>query len=124
MEKYLFIGLGAVLGAFSRHWVGVFSAQRWGTDFAWGTLLINLAGSFILGLFLALHLDRGLFSPNLRYFLAVGFCASFTTYSTFSWETFRYIQDGNLSLAFGNIALTLFGCLAATWAGLLCARMF
>ncbi len=124
MEKVLFISLGAVLGALSRYGVGLWSAQKLGTDFAYGTLLINLFGSFVLGLFLALNLDRGFFTPNLRLFVAVGWCASFTTYSTFSWETFQYLQQGNLKLAFANTAFTLFGCLLATWAGVATAKLF
>ena len=122
MDKYFVIGAGAVLGAFSRYWLGLWSADKFGTHFVYGTLLINLIGSFVLGLFLAMHLDRGLFAPNWRYFVAVGWCASFTTYSTFSWDTFRYIQEGNLKLALANMAFTLLGCLLATWAGVMVAK--
>jgi len=122
MEKYFIIGIGAILGAFSRYWLGVWTADKWGTHFAYGTLLINLIGSFVLGLFLSMHLDRGLFTPNARFFVAVGWCASFTTYSTFSWETFSYIQQGNLKLAAANMGLTLIGCLVATWAGVILAK--
>jgi CrcB protein len=122
MEKYLWMAVGAVLGAFSRYWLGLFTADRMGTHFVFGTLLINLLGSFVLGLFLAVHLDRGLFSANMRYLVAVGWCASFTTYSTFSWDTFRYLQEGNLKLAAANVAFTLLGCLTATWAGVVVAK--
>ena len=123
MEKYLLMAAGAVLGAWSRYWMGLWAAEKWGTHFVSGTLLINLIGSFVLGLFLAMNLDRGLFSPNARYLVAVGWCASFTTYSTFSWDTFRYIQEGNLKLAALNITLTLAGCLLATWAGVTTAKL-
>jgi len=123
VEKYIAIGIGAVLGAYCRHGVGVFSVQRWGPAFPWGTLLANLAGSFVLGIFLSLHLDRGLFTPGVRYFVAVGFCASFTTYSTFSWETVRYLQEGNFWIAAANVAANLFGCLLAVWGGLLASRL-
>jgi CrcB protein len=117
MDKYLIMATGAILGAFCRYWFGLFAADKLGTHFVYGTLLINLIGSFVLGLFLTMNLDRGLFTPNARYFVAVGWCASFTTYSTFSWDTFRYLQEGNLKLAAVNVTLTLMGCLAATWAG-------
>jgi len=117
MDKYVIISVGAILGAFCRYWMGVWVAAKWGTQFAYGTLVINLIGSFVLGLFLTLNLDRGLFTPNARYLVAVGWCASFTTYSTFSWETFRYLQEGNFKLAGANVVFTLLGCLAATWAG-------
>ncbi|HJT23841.1 MAG TPA: fluoride efflux transporter CrcB [bacterium] len=117
MDKYIVISVGAILGAFCRYWMGLWVASKWGTEFAYGTLAINLIGSFVLGLFLTMNLDRGLFTPNARFLVATGWCASFTTYSTFSWETFKYLQEGNLKLAGANMALTLIGCLAATWAG-------
>ena len=117
MDKYLIMAMGAILGAFSRYWIGNFIGDKMWTHFAYGVLLINLIGSFVLGLFLTMNLDRGLFTPNARLFVAVGWCASFTTYSTFSWDTFRYIQEGNLKLAAANVSLTLLGCLGATWAG-------
>jgi CrcB protein len=123
MDKYIVIAVGAILGAFCRYWLGLWTADKLGTHFVYGTLFINLIGSFVLGFFLAMHLDRGFFTPNLRYLIAVGWCASFTTYSTFSWETFRYIQEGNMKLALANVGLTLFGCLAATWAGVILAKV-
>ena len=122
MEKYLNMAVGAILGAYCRYWLGAWAADRWGSDFSYGTLLINLIGSFVLGFFLTLHLDRQYFTPNTRFLVAVGWCASFTTYSTFSWDTFRYIQQGNLSLAFLNMGATLIGCLVATWAGVVVGR--
>lgn len=122
MEKYLLIAAGAVPGAFCRYWLTLWAAARWGTSFAFGVLIINLIGSFVLGLFLPL-LDKGLFPPDSRYLVAVGWCATFTTYSTFSWDTFRYIQEGNLKLAVANVGLTLFGCLLATWAGVTVAKI-
>jgi CrcB protein len=122
MEKYFILGLGAVAGAFCRYWLGLWAEDQLGTHFAYGVLFINLIGSFILGLFLAMHLDRGFFTPNARFFVAVGWCASFTTYSTFSWDTFRYIQEGNWKLAALNTSLTLVGCLIATWAGVMVAK--
>ena len=124
MERYLLIGLGAVLGALGRHGAGVLGVRLWGPGFPHGTLLVNVVGSFILGLFMALHLDRGLFSTHLRYFLAIGFCGSFTTFSTFGWETFRYLQEGNLRLAGLNALLNLAGCLVAVWGGIMSAKMF
>lgn len=121
MEKYFLIAAGAIPGAFCRYWLTLWAAGRWGTSFAFGVLIINLVGSFILGLFLPLA-DRGLLPPDSRFLVAVGWCATFTTYSTFSWDTFRYIQEGNLKLAAANVGLTLFGCLAATWAGVTAAK--
>jgi fluoride exporter len=122
MDKYVMITIGAILGAFCRYWLGLWVTGKLGTDFAYGTWFINLIGSFILGFFLTLHLDRGLFTPNARFLVAVGWCASFTTYSTFSWETFRYVEEGQFGLAGLNAGLTLVGCFFATWAGAVAAR--
>ena len=124
MDKYLYMAVGAILGAYCRYWMGAWANERWGTDFVYGTLLINLIGSFVLGFFLTLNLDRNFFTPNVRFMVAVGWCASFTTYSTFSWDTFRYIQQGNPTLAFLNMGATLIGCLLATWAGVVAGRLF
>jgi len=122
MDKYLMITLGAITGAFCRFWMGSLAKYLLGDQFVYGTLIINLIGSFVLGLFLTLNLDRGFFTPNARLLVAVGWCASFTTYSTFSWETFKYIQEGNLKLAAANVVFTLVGCLLATWGGVVVAK--
>lgn len=123
MNRWLFIVAGASLGALCRYGLGAWIAGKLGSNFAYSTWIINLVGSFILGAFLTLHLDRGLFHPDLRYLVAVGWCASFTTYSTFSWETFRFIEEGQFMLAGLNIALTLVGCLLATWLGIIVGRL-
>jgi CrcB protein len=123
LQNYLIIAAGAILGALSRYGLGEWAKAQFGDSFVIGTLLINLIGSFLLGLFLTLRLDRGFFTPAVHLFIAVGWCASFTTYSTFSWDTYRYIQEGNFRLAFFNIGLTLLGCLAATWAGAVAGRL-
>lgn len=122
MDKYLITAVGAILGAFCRYWMGLLVTNKLGSDFAYSTLIINFIGSFVLGAFLTMNLDRGLFTPNIRFFVAVGWCASFTTYSTFSWETFRYIQSGDFRSAFINVGITVIGCLLATWAGATVAR--
>jgi CrcB protein len=124
MIKYLWIWMGAALGASCRYWLANWTSEKWGTHFAYGTWIINLIGSFILGWFLFLNLERGVFQANTRYFLAIGWCASFTTFSTFSWETFRYFSEGNITFGFLNILANVLGCLLATWAGVVVARLF
>jgi CrcB protein len=121
--QVLYIITGASLGALCRYGLGLWVTAKLGSHFVYGTWFINLIGSFVLGFFLTLHLDKGLFHPNLRYFVAVGWCASFTTYSTFSWDTFRYVEEGNFGLAGLNVALTLVGCFLATWSGVVVARI-
>jgi CrcB protein len=123
LNQFVLIVTGASIGALCRYGLGVWVTAKLGSHFAYSTWIINLIGSFVLGAFLTLHLDRGLFHPNTRYFVAVGWCASFTTYSTFSWETFRFIEEGNFGLAGLNVALTLLGCFFATWMGVVVARL-
>jgi CrcB protein len=123
MDKFIWIALGGILGAWARYVMGLWSVGKWGTAFAIGTLLINLIGSFVMAWVLTMNIERGLFTPNLRLFLTVGFCASFTTFSTFSWDTFRYLSEGNYKYALLNIVLNVGGCLAGTWSGIVLARV-
>ncbi|MGH7739540.1 MAG: fluoride efflux transporter CrcB [bacterium] len=123
LEKYLWIAAGGILGAWSRYWLGLWAAEKWGTAFAVGTLLINFLGSLALAWVLTLNIEKGIFTANTRLFLAVGFCACFTTFSTFSWDTFRYISEGNLKFALLNVTLNVGGCLIGTWSGIVLARI-
>ncbi|HET9869349.1 MAG TPA: fluoride efflux transporter CrcB [bacterium] len=122
MEKLLWISLGGVLGAWSRYYVGLWAADKWGTAFATGTFLINFLGSAFMAWILTLSLEKGLFTPHLRLALTVGFCACFTTFSTFSWDTFRYLSEGNWKYALLNVGLNVGGCLIGTWSGVVLAR--
>ena len=97
MDKYIWIAFGSILGAWTRYWMGLWAVEKWGSDFALGTLIINISGSFIMAWVLTLSATRGVFTPNIRLFLTVGFCAAFTTFSTFSWDTFRYISEATLN---------------------------
>jgi CrcB protein len=123
MEQMIWIGGGAILGAWSRYYLGLWAVQKWGSDFAVGTLLINISGSFLMAWILYLNSTRGVFTPNVRLFLTVGFCATYTTFSTFSWDTFRYISEGNFKYAAANIILSVGCCLAGTWAGITLAKL-
>ncbi|HMQ50965.1 MAG TPA: fluoride efflux transporter CrcB [Anaerolineae bacterium] len=111
--NYLWIGLGGFLGANARYLLQQWAAARWGADFPYGTLIANVTGSFIIALFLTLATGRLPISPEMRLFVAVGFLGGFTTFSSFSLETFRLIQDGAWRLAglyfFGNTGLGLIG---------------
>jgi CrcB protein len=88
-----------------------------------GTLAVNVLGSFVIGLVMALSLERGLLDEELRILLATGFCGGFTTMSTFSYETLFLVRDGEWPLAVANVGLTLVACFAATWAGAVAARL-
>ena len=94
MEKILFISIGAVLGANARYWLGDWAAQKWGTAFPFGTLIINLTGSLLLGFFLTLGTERFLVDPRIRLLVAVGFLGAYTTFSTLSMESFTMLSHG------------------------------
>ena len=94
MEKFLLISAGAVLGANTRYWLGTWVSQKWGATFPFGTLLINITGSFLLGLFMTLATERFLIDPRWRFLVVVGFLGAYTTFSTFTYESFNLISKG------------------------------
>jgi CrcB protein len=98
-------------------------AQRWlGAAFPYGTLTVNLAGSFLLGCLMYVGLSTSM-SPSLRLALTTGAMGGFTTYSTFSYETLRLAQDGAWTLAALNIGVTIVACLVASFLGLMAGRL-
>ena len=92
----LYISLGAAIGANLRYFVGIWAAQQFGAVFPYGTLIINVTGSFVLGLFLTLLSDRFEVDPAWRLFIAVGLCGGYTTFSTFSVEIVSLMRQGML----------------------------
>lgn len=124
MNRYLLIALGAALGANARYLVNVWAANRFGADFPYGTLLVNISGSFILGLLLALASGRLSLSPDLRLLLAVGFLGSYTTFSSYAVESLNLWQDGGLLLGLWNILLNNGIGLAFALLGTFTARLF
>jgi len=118
----LLIGLGGFLGSAARYWLAGVAQRFGGIGFPLGTLAVNVLGSFVLGLVMALSLERGVGGGEVRIFLAVGLCGGFTTMSTFSYETLLLLRAGETTLACGNAALTMGACLAAVWLGDLVAR--
>ncbi len=103
MEKFLLISIGAALGANARFWLGDWAARRWGTGFPYGTFLINVSGSLVLGLFLALATERFLVDPRWRLLFAVGFLGAYTTFSTFSYESYTLFARGQWGLGALNV---------------------
>jgi CrcB protein len=117
------VGLGGILGANARYRVGLWAADRWGTSFPWGTLLINVSGSFVLGFFLTLVTERFTGRPMSRLFVATGFLGAYTTFSAFTYETARLIQHGELVRAVAYASASLIGGVAAVVAGIVAARV-
>jgi CrcB protein len=100
---YLLIGLGGFLGANARYLLGGWIAAHYGTSFPYGTLIVNVSGSFVIGFFLVLISERFIVHPNWRLFFAIGFLGGYTTFSTFSFESLALIQDGSWLLGLANM---------------------
>ncbi len=103
MEKILYISLGAVLGVNARYWLGGWISGRFGSDFPYGTLVINLTGSLLLGFFITLVTDRFLIDPRWRLLVAIGFLGAYTTFSTYTYESVDMIINGQIWLGLGNL---------------------
>ena len=114
---WVWVALGGAVGSVLRYGAGG-AVQRWnGSDWPLGTLAVNIAGSFIIGWLAQLILTRGIMPPQARLFVMVGILGGFTTFSTFSLETLRLIQQGGWAPAAANVALSVVGGLIAAWAG-------
>ena len=122
MRAYLWVSLGALLGANLRFFVSRLAAKLLSTDFPYGTLIINVTGSFILGVFLIWTTERVLADPKWRLLVAIGFCGSYTTFSSYAFETMAYFEQGHWSLFAANILTNNLLCLAAVLAGGMLAR--
>jgi CrcB protein len=123
---YLMVAVGGALGSIARFWCSGFVASRFGETFPWGTMLVNVLGSFIIGGFATLTGPDGRFfvPGEWRVLVMVGFCGGFTTFSSFSLQTLLLLQDEEWLLAAGNILLSVAICLAAVWAGHVAAASF
>jgi len=113
--SFLIVALGSALGGVLRYWLSNVVYNFLPATFPFGTMLVNFAGSFIIGATIFGLSDRGLISQDLRLFLTVGFCGGFTTFSTFSLETFNLLRNSEYTLAGLNIGMSLIICLAATF---------
>jgi fluoride exporter len=122
MSKLLLVCAGGAIGSGARYLVGGWAAAAWGPGFPWGTLAVNLVGSFLLAIVMYLGLEIGSIGPDLRLFLAVGVMGGFTTYSSFNHETLALAQRGQWGVAAAYVGATLLGAWAAGLAGLLLAR--
>ena len=114
--KYVAVGVGGFLGAIARYALGTYIGGRYGLRFPLGTFIINVSGSFLIGLILTL-LARTTASAYWRYLIPIGFIGAYTTFSTFEYETLRAIQEGQLMTGFLNVALSLVVGFVAVWVG-------
>lgn len=119
---YLWIALGAVAGASARYFLGGYVAKIIPSSFPYGTLLINVSGSFLLGFFLTWTSERVLVDPRWRLLVAIGFCGSFTTFSSYAFETFGLFEQGQWMLVGANIIASNLLCLIFVVGGAALAR--
>ncbi len=124
MLAYLWIAAGGALGSVARFWFSGVVARHFGETFPWGTLLVNVTGSFAIGFFAALAGSGGrwLTTPATRQFFMVGLCGGYTTFSSFSLQTLALIEDRQWLYAGSNVILSSGLCLIAVWIGHVMAR--
>ena len=116
---YVWVAIGSALGGIARFWCSGFAARLFGESFPWGTLIVNVVGSFIVGVLAALSATEGpfLIRPDIRVFVMFGLCGGYTTFSSFSLQTFSLWREGEWLWAGANCILSVVLCVAAVWIG-------
>ncbi len=120
---FIFVGVGAMFGANARYALVHYFTWRFGPSFPYGTLFINISGSFLLGFLMAFLSNRLPVDPGYRLLIGTGFLGAYTTFSAFSFETVVLAQRGELLAAMVNSVVSLVGCLLAAYAGIVIASL-
>jgi CrcB protein len=123
MLDVLVISLGAIVGANARYFISRYAAQTMGPVFPYGTLIINITGSLIVGFFVIWTSERVLVDPRWRLLVVVGFCGAFTTFSSYAFESMAYFEQGQWLLMLANIFSNNLLCLAGALGGMALARV-
>ena len=118
MNKYMMVGLGGFLGAIARFWVGGYVSERLGTRFPYGTFVVNMTGSFLIGLVVTILAEKA----HWRYLIPVGFIGAYTTFSTFELETLQIFRDGEFFFSFLNVLLSVGVGFVSAWLGVITGR--
>ena len=125
---YLWVALGGALGSVSRFWINDFVSDKTGGTFPWGTLVINIGGSFVIGLIGAVASPEGRMDSQSRVFvtqfLMIGVCGGYTTFSSFSLQTLNLVREREWLYAGGNVVLSVILCLIAVWLGWMIGSTF
>jgi|SRR6266568_7438876 len=122
MTVALCIALFGALGCLARYFLSGWVYALCGRSFPYGTFAVNIVGAFLIGLIMEFALRSTLISANLRTGLTIGFLGGLTTFSTFSYETFRLLEDGEFVIAATNVLASVLVCLIFTWMGIVAAR--
>jgi CrcB protein len=122
LGRFFWICAGGAAGTGARYLLSGWALATLGPAFPWGTLVVNLMGSFCVGLLMQVGVSTPLLSPGTRLSLTTGVMGGFTTYSTFNYETIRYVQDGSFALAIANVGVTVAGCFVAGLLGVAVGR--
>jgi len=119
MLMYLWVAIGGALGSVGRYWLSGLIADRFGSTFPWGTIIVNITGCLVIGFFNTLTGTEGrwLVSPAARTFFMIGICGGYTTFSSFSLQTLNLVNEGEWLYAGANILYSVALCLAGVWLG-------
>jgi len=123
VKDFLAISVAAIVGANLRYLLSRLAAKELGSVFPYGTLFINIVGSFIVGFFVIWTTERALVDPRWRLLVVIGFCGSFTTFSSYAFETMSYFETGQWGLMLANVFSNNLLCLGGTLAGMALARV-
>jgi fluoride exporter len=121
--NFLAISAGAIVGANARYLITRFAAKALGPMFPYGTLFINVTGSFVAGFFMIWTSERVIVDPRWRLLVVIGFCGGFTTFSSYAYETMAYLEQGQWTLMIGNVLANNVLCLIAAVVGMSLARV-
>ena len=123
MGQVVAVFIGGGIGATFRFWLGGTVYRFMGTDFPYGTLLVNVLGCFVIGFLMSAFEERFVIQPTLRIFLTIGILGGFTTFSTFSFETIELLREGSYLRGSANVMSSVFLALGATWLGSVLGRL-
>ena len=123
MRDFVIVSIGAIVGANARWVISRYAARLLGPVFPYGTLIINIAGSLIVGFFIIWTTERVLVDPRWRLLIVVGFCGAFSTFSSYAFETMAYFEQGQWALMVANVLSNNLLCLGAVLAGMVLARV-
>jgi CrcB protein len=126
MLAYLWVAIGGALGSVGRFWVSGLVAERFGETFPWGTLIINVTGSLLIGIFAALTAPdiSNSYRVTIIQFFMIGICGGYTTFSSFSLQTLRLLQNREWLYAGANVLFSVMLCMIAVWLGYLLGTAF